>query len=157
MGAARQLSSHRRLLSLTCNLLHVFHQTWLSRHACQPSPAVALRLLLQGQFAALDGKQPKSWVEENNIASFFESPNSHNRQVCAACMPFDCWLADAPGRVLPASLLAPLSPTCLLRCPSACPPACPLALLPANLTGSCPPACLPAFHCSPANLCNYTM
>ncbi|KAL4451343.1 hypothetical protein ABPG77_009415 [Micractinium sp. CCAP 211/92] len=34
----------------------------------------------EGQFAALDGKQPKSWVEETNIASFFESPNSQNRK-----------------------------------------------------------------------------
>ncbi|KAL4420741.1 hypothetical protein ABPG75_010397 [Micractinium tetrahymenae] len=34
----------------------------------------------EGQFAALDGKQSKSWVMENNIASFFESPNSQNRK-----------------------------------------------------------------------------
>ncbi|KAL4451342.1 hypothetical protein ABPG77_009414 [Micractinium sp. CCAP 211/92] len=34
----------------------------------------------EGQFAALDGKQSKSWVKKNNIVSFFEPPNSQNRK-----------------------------------------------------------------------------
>ncbi|KAL4420742.1 hypothetical protein ABPG75_010398 [Micractinium tetrahymenae] len=34
----------------------------------------------EGQFAALNGKQSKSWVKKTNIVSFFESPNSQNRK-----------------------------------------------------------------------------
>ena len=34
----------------------------------------------EGQFAAFDGKQPKAWVESNNLVAFYTSPNSKNRK-----------------------------------------------------------------------------
>ena len=33
----------------------------------------------QGMFAAFDDKKPESWVAANNIAAFFQAPNSRNR------------------------------------------------------------------------------
>ena len=36
----------------------------------------------QGKFAAFGNEtEPLSWVEETNIASFFEPPNEQNRKV----------------------------------------------------------------------------
>lgn len=34
----------------------------------------------EGMFAAFDKKQPKEWVEANNIVAFYEAPNDKNRK-----------------------------------------------------------------------------
>ena len=97
--------------------------------ACRPalSPAPAW------QFAGLNGKQPKSWVESQNLAALFQAPNSRNREVRRQGQGDSGGqgmetAGQATGLVWASSChdCRPSSPHCPLP-PSPAPPACPRA------------------------------